>query len=120
LLPASFKHSLADSLVGVEHVTGNEGVFVALVVVFDILRHFGRVSDKLFKSASLAQVLDELGVLGTDLVDQAFFLLEELLEGKASLLFENLGDLALCDAVRVTLRKDVVQHIAHLRLIVFL
>jgi len=112
---------LADSLVGVEDVTSHEGELVALVVVLVVLlgRHSRGVSDKLFKSASLAQVFNQLGVLRTDLVDHALFLKQEFFESVAAFLLEDLGDLTLGNTVGIALRKDVVQHVAHSSFIVF-
>jgi hypothetical protein len=65
----------------------------------------------LLESVLLAEEFDQFGMLSGDLVDQAFFFLEEIFEaGTVALLFENLGDLTLRDTEGVALCEHIIQH----------
>lgn len=65
---------MADGLVRVEDVTSHEGELVGFVVAVDILGVLSSIGNELLEGAALAQILDELRVLSTDLVNEAFLL----------------------------------------------
>ena len=75
---AALEEILADVAARVENVTGHEGVLVRLVAVFRIAWHLSCILHELFESVPLTQELNQLRVLRTNLIDQAFLFLEEI------------------------------------------
>jgi len=83
-----------------------------LVMVFRVSRHLSSISDQLFQRVPLAKEFNQLRILSANLVNKAFFFLKELLKSVSTLLFEDLGNFSLCNAICVPLCKNVIQHLS--------
>ena len=94
VVPTALKQRLKDHGVGGEHVGGEEGELVCLVMIVRVLRVLHRILDQFLECLPLADELDELGdAAAAAKHNQLFFLEQELLNRAALLLVQELIDL---------------------------